>query len=128
MAIQVTGYAAVAAVIVAGHDGLPVVLAVLLAGFGQGIAYPRLFNTTLGDVAPHQAGVAAGVLTSALQIGAAISVAAIGGLFFTVLDGGTGRDAYAHAFGVAQAATSAALVIAMLLSVPRPRSTRKRSV
>ena len=50
---------------------------VLVAGFGQGIAYPRLFNTTLGDVAPHQAGVAAGVLTSALQIGAAISVAAV---------------------------------------------------
>ena len=119
MAIQIVGYAAVAAVIVAGYDSWPVVLAVLLAGFGQGIAYPRLFNTTLGDVAPHQAGVAAGVLTSALQIGAAISVAGIGSLFFAVLDGGSGRDAYAHAFGVAQAATTAALVIAMLLSIPR---------
>ena len=32
----------------------------LIAGFGQGIAYPRLFNTALGDVPPHQAGVAAG--------------------------------------------------------------------
>ena len=69
MAIQVVGYAGVAVVIVAGYDGWPVVVTVLLAGFGQGIAYPRLFNTTLGDVAPHQAGVAAGVLTSALQIG-----------------------------------------------------------
>ena len=119
MAIQVAGYAGVAAVIVAGYDGWPVVLAVLLAGFGQGIAYPRLFNTTLGDVTPHQAGVAAGVLTSALQIGAAISVAGIGSLFFAVLDGGSGRDAYAHAFGIAQAGTTATLVIAMLLSVPR---------
>ena len=119
MAIQVAGYAGVAAVIVAGYDGWPVVLAVLLAGFGQGIAYPRLFNTTLGDVPPHQAGVAAGVLASALQIGAAISVAGIGSLFFAVLDGGSGRDAYAHAFGIAQAATTAALVIAKLLSVPR---------
>ena len=45
-----------------------VVLSVLLAGFGQGIAYPRLFNTALGDVAPHQAGVASGVLTSALAV------------------------------------------------------------
>ena len=73
-----------------GLDGWPVVLTVLLAGFGQGIAYPRLFNTALGDVAPHQAGVAAGVLTSALQIGAAISVAGIGSLFFAVLGGGSG--------------------------------------
>ena len=125
MAIQVTGYAAVAAVIVLGFDGWPVVLTVLLAGFGQGIAYPRLFNTALGDVPPHQAGVAAGVLTSALQIGAAISVAGIGSLFFAVLGHGGGRDAYAHAFGVAQAATSAALAVAMLLSVPRKRFTRR---
>jgi MFS family permease len=119
MAIQVVGYAGVAAVIAAGYDEWPVVLTVLLAGFGQGIAYPRLFNTTLGDVAPHQAGVAAGVLSSALQIGAAISVAAVGSLFFAVLGEATGRDAYAHAFGVAQAATSAALLIALLLSIRR---------
>jgi MFS family permease len=119
MAIQVAGYAGVAAVIAAGYDEWPVVLTVLLAGFGQGIAYPRLFNTTLGNVAPHQAGVAAGVLSSALQIGAAISVAAVGSLFFAVLGEGTGRDAYADAFGVAQSATSAALLIALLLSIPR---------
>jgi len=90
--------------IVAGFDGWPVVLTVLLAGFGQGIAYPWLFNTTLGDVAPHQAGVAVGVLTSALQIGAAI-----GSLFFGVLGHGFGRDAYAHAFGIGQMATTGAL-------------------
>lgn len=125
MAIQVAGYAGIAAVIVAGHDGWPVVLAVLVAGFGQGIAYPRLFNTTLGDVAPQQAGVAAGVLTSTLQIGAAVSVAGIGSLFFAVLGEGTGRDAYAIAFGVAQASVSFALLLATLLSIPRrPRPGR----
>jgi MFS family permease len=131
MVIQVAGYAGVAAVIAAGDDGWPVMATVLLAGFGQGIAYPRLFNTTLGDVAPHQAGVAAGVLSSALQIGAAISVAGIGSLFFAVLGQGTGRDAYGHAFAVAQAATSAALLVAMLLSVPRRPATvpfRRRTI
>jgi hypothetical protein len=70
-------------------------------------------------VAPHQAGVAAGVLTSALQIGAAVSVAAIGSLFFAVLGQQVGRAAYAHAFAIAQAATTTALLVAMLLSVPR---------
>ena len=126
MVIQVIGYAGIAAVIAAGQDGWPVVLTVLIAGFGQGIAYPRLFNTALGDVPPHQAGVAAGVLSSALQIGAAISVAGIGSLFFAVLGQGVGRDAYAHAFAIAQAAVSAALLIAMLLSVPRGRARRSR--
>jgi EmrB/QacA subfamily drug resistance transporter len=125
MVIQVAGYAGVAAVVAAGDDGWPVVLTVLIAGFGQGIAYPRLFNTALGDVAPHQAGVAAGVLTSALQIGAAISVVAIGSLFFAVLGNGVGRDAYGYAFGIAQTATSAALLIAMLLTIPR--ATRRRT-
>ena len=47
-------------------------------------------------------------------------------MFFVVLGDGTGRDAYAHAFGVAQAATSAALAIAMVLSVPRRRMVRSR--
>ena len=88
----------------------------------------RLFNTALGDVAPHHAGVAAGVLTSALQIGAAISVVAIGSLFFAVLGNDVGRDAYGRAFGIAQAATSTALLIAMLLSIPRGPSSRSRQL
>ena len=125
MLIQVAGYASVAVVIVLGYDEWPVTLTVFLAGFGQGIAYPRLFNTALGEVPPQQAGVAAGVLTSALQIGAALSVAAIGSLFFAVLGHRVGRDPYAHAFGVAQAATSIALGIAMLLSIPGKGSTRR---
>ena len=128
MAIQVAGYGGVSAVIAAGYDDWPVVLTVLLAGFGQGIAYPRLFNMALGDVAPHQAGVASGVLSSALQIGAAVAVVVIGGLFFSLLGDGTGRDAYAHAFAVAQAATTFALMVAMLLSIPglfhKKRTTR----
>ncbi len=124
MSIQVAGYAATAIAVTLGLDDWPVVLTVLIAGFGQGIALPRLFNAALGDVPPHQAGVAAGVINSALQIGAAIAVAAIGGLFFSVLGSGTGRAAYAHAFGIAQAATSLALLASMLLSIPARRSTR----
>ena len=80
---------------------------------------PTRFNTALGDVSPHQAGVAAGVLNSALQTGAAISMAANGSLFFAVLDTGFGRAAYAHAFAIAQTATTTALLVAMLLSIPR---------
>ena len=64
---------------------------VFIAGFGQGIAMPRLFNTVLQDVPPRQGGLAAGVMNSMLQIGAAISVAAIGTLFFAVLGGGPAR-------------------------------------
>ncbi len=116
LAIEVAGYAATAAAVAlqAAHELL--VGTVFIAGFGQGIAMPRLFNTVLQDVPPRQGGLAAGVMNSMLQIGAAISVAAIGTLFFAVLGGGTGPAAYAHAFGIAMIAVVAALAGAAVLS------------
>jgi MFS family permease len=124
MAIQVTFYAVVGALVALGIDGLALTVAVFLAGLGQGVAFPRLFATVLGDVPPGQAGVAAGITNSALQIGAAVSVAAIGSLFFLVLGGRTGERAYAQAFAVAQWAATAGLFVAMLLAIPPRRRGR----
>jgi MFS family permease len=121
MGIQVTFYTLVGLLVALGIDGLPLSAAVFLAGLGQGVAFPRLFATVLGDVPPAQGGVAAGITNSALQIGAAISVAAIGSLFFMVLDGGTGERAYAHAFSVAQWTATAGLFLAMLIAIPPRR-------
>jgi hypothetical protein len=42
-------------------------------------------------------------------------------LFFAVLGAVSGRDAYAHAFGIAQLAATGVLFAAMLLSIPRRR-------
>jgi sugar phosphate permease len=92
---------------------------VFLAGFGQGVAFPRLFATVLADVPAPQAGVAAGITNSALQVGAAVSVAAIGSLFFVILDGGAGERAYAHAFSIAQWTLTLGLLLAMLIAWPR---------
>ena len=57
-------------------------------------------------------------------MGAATSAAAIGSLFFTVLDGQGTERAYAHAFAVAQWTLTAALGIAMLLAIPVARKRR----
>ncbi len=119
MSLQVAAYVAVGGLVAAGASGPVLSLAVLLAGTGQGIAFPRLFATVLGDVPAEQAGVAAGIASAAMQVGAAVSVAAIGSLFFSVLGAGTGERAWAHAFAVAQWTVSLALFIAMLLAVPR---------
>ncbi|HEY5300892.1 MAG TPA: MFS transporter, partial [Acetobacteraceae bacterium] len=81
MSIEVVGYAAIAVAVTTRAEGWVLPATILLAGFGQGIAMPRLFNVALEDVPPAQGGVAAGVVNSMLQIGAAISVAAIGSLF-----------------------------------------------
>ncbi len=127
MAIQVTFYTAVGALVWIGTGGWTLTVAVFLAGFGQGIAFPRLFNTVLGDVPPHQAGLAAGILNSALQVGASISAAGVGSLFFSVLAGGTGERAYAHAFAIAQWTLTGALVVAALIAIP-PRCQRPRTL
>jgi MFS family permease len=121
MSIQVAGYAAIGVLVVWGAGGGVLMAAVLLAGFGQGIAFPRLYNTVLGEVPPHQAGLAAGIVNSALQVGASVSAAAIGSLFFSMLGEGHGEGVYAHAFGIAQATLTAALFGAMLIAIPRRR-------
>jgi hypothetical protein len=70
LTIEVNGNA-LTAVAVIGR--LPLIATVLLAGFGQGVAMPRLFTAALA--AARDGGLAAGVVSSALRIGAAISVA-----------------------------------------------------
>ena len=121
MAIQVSFYTVVGLLVAFGITGWPLTVAVFFAGLGQGVAFPRLFATVLGDVPAAQGGVAAGITNSAMQIGAAISVAAIGSLFFTVLDGRTGERAYAHAFSIAQWAATAGFFLAMLIARPPRR-------
>jgi MFS family permease len=124
MGIQVTFYTLVGVLVAFGVGGVALTAAVFLAGFGQGVAFPRLFATVMGDVPPAQGGVAAGITNSAMQIGAAVSVAAIGSLFFMVLGNGTGERAYAHAFSLAQWAATGGLFVAMLLAIP----SRRRAV
>jgi hypothetical protein len=63
-----------------------------------------------------------------LQVGGAVSAAAIGSLFFSVLGSGTGERAYAHAFAIAQWATSGALFAAMLIAIPRRPARRPAAV
>ena len=121
MGIQVTGYAAVAALVAWGADEPPLLSAVFIAGFGQGIAFPRLYNTVLGQVPAHQAGLAAGIVNSALQVGASVSAAAIGSLFFTLLGSAQGERDYGFAFAMAQMTLTAALFAAMLIAIPRRR-------
>lgn len=122
MSIQVTFYALVGVFVFLGWTAWELSLVVFLAGFGQGIAFPRLFNTVLAEVPAHQAGVAAGITNSALQMGAASSAAAIGSLFFAVLEGSAGGErGYALAFAVAQWTLTTALAIAMLIAIPPRR-------
>jgi MFS family permease len=128
MAIQVTGYGGVAVLVALGSGEMALLAAVFVAGFGQGIAFPRLYNVVLGDVPPAQAGLAAGIVNSALQVGSAVSAAAIGSLFFTLLGNAQGERDYGFAFAIAQGTLTVALFAAMLIAIPGRREAAVQSV
>jgi sugar phosphate permease len=87
-------------------------LAVLLffIGFGQGLGLPTLMRMITGRVAPAYSGMIAGIASSTLQVSTALSVALIGGIFYTVLGGRHDPAAIGHAF------VAAALCIACCLA------------
>ena len=87
-----------------------------LIGLGQGIALPALVRLNVDQVDARRAGLAAGLVNATLQISAAVSTAAIGGLFFALSSRGTGPDAVKGAFPVASLAIAAGLALAALLS------------
>jgi EmrB/QacA subfamily drug resistance transporter len=58
----------------------------LLYGIGQGLVMPTLVTTVLSGVHGHDAGSAAGVLTTVQQVALSIGVAVIVSVFYAVLD------------------------------------------
>lgn len=70
-------------------DGLPtialIVAAVCLTGFGNGLVLPTLIGVALSDVPPMKAGVGSGIVTAAQQFAAAVGVALIGTLYFSLV-------------------------------------------
>ncbi|MEO7715042.1 MAG: MFS transporter [Capsulimonas sp.] len=80
------------------RPGIIFYASLLCAGMGQGFVLPSVVRTVLSSVDADQAGLASGVVTSTLQIGSAVGVAALGGVFFSVLGNHTGPAAYGGAF------------------------------
>jgi len=117
MAVQILAYGGVGLCAATQTGGAPLFLALFVGGFSQGVAMPEMINFILGDVPAKDTGFAAGAMNSTLQIGSAISVAAIGSLFFTMLGNGTGAAAYGHALGIAMAAICVVLTGALLLGL-----------
>ncbi len=96
-----------------------------LIGLGQGVALPALVRLNVDQVDARWAGLAAGLVNATLQISAAVSTAAIGGLFFSLSSHGAGPGAVKAAFSVALLAIGVALGLAAVLSrTPRSGAAR----
>ena len=117
--VQVLGFGSVALAVMgplAGYLGA----ALVVAGVGFGIVMPSVIKAVIGGIDPRHAGLASGIVISTFQIGAALGVAVIGGVFFSVLGSGQGLAAHAHAFGVALGCNVALLAVGGVLSLWLP--------
>ena len=126
MGLEAVGFVGLVWAIVATPTGVspaPVPLAAILfvIGFGQGLALPTLMRMVTGRVAPAFSGMIAGVASSTLQVGTALSVAVIGGIFYTVLGARTDPAAITQAFIVAILCIAACLAVGAGLSLTLAR-------
>ena len=103
-----------------------IVIVTAVGSLGNGAVLPALIGVPLTDVAPHQAGAGAGVLTTAQQFASSAGVAVIGTIFFAIAGRAhpaSGRYATAMTAAVG---TDVALVLAVLatLVITAARSRR----
>ncbi|WP_431910581.1 MFS transporter [Nonomuraea jabiensis] len=78
-----------ALMVVGAGLGLPyIMVALMLVGSGNGLVLPQLIGAALVEVAPHQAGIGSGILSTAQQFAGAGGVAVIGAVFFAAAEGG----------------------------------------
>jgi len=122
-ALQVLGFAIV--MLAVSHmlpGGLKIGLA--CAGLGFGTVMPSVIKAVIGGIDPRHAGLASGVAISALQIGASLGVAIIGGVFYSALGARLDLETYAHAFTLALGCNVALLALGGVLSLWLPGEKR----
>jgi len=100
-------------------DPVAVTIGIALAAAGTGVLFVAASATALGSVAPEEAGVASGVLSTFHEFGASTGAAVMSSVAAASLLG-TSHDGYIAALLVAAAA---ALVAAVLAAVIIPRAT-----
>jgi EmrB/QacA subfamily drug resistance transporter len=118
-ALQVFGFGAVILAVTGVLAGY-LEAGLACAGLGFGIVMPSIIKVVIGDIERRHAGLAAGIVISTFQIGAALGVAIIGGVFYGTLGAGQDVDSHAHAFALALGCNVVLLAFAGILSLWLP--------
>jgi EmrB/QacA subfamily drug resistance transporter len=98
---------AIATALVAAHFPVGVIPpwmlmgpAVMFIGLGMGTSIPTMMRAIVERVEPRHAGLVSGVVNSTLQVSAAVGIAILGGLFYTVAGPQIGPASVTHAFSI----------------------------
>ncbi|MBS7457162.1 MFS transporter [Coralloluteibacterium stylophorae] len=126
MVLEVLGLVMAATLVGAGAPSW-LALPLFAIGAGQGIALPALVRSSVDHVDARWAGLASGLVNATLQIGAAIWVAMIGGVFFAIAPDGAGAHDVRLGFAAASLAIAAALAVAAALGGKRRPSAAGRA-
>ncbi|WP_035720580.1 MFS transporter [Bradyrhizobium sp. ARR65] len=121
--VQVVGFGTVILSVLGATPGY-LEVALLVAGLGYGIVVPSVIKAVVGGIDQRHAGLASGVVISTFQIGAALGVAIVGGVFFGRLGTEPDLAAYAHSFAVALGCNVGLLVLGSVLSLWLPDPKR----
>ncbi len=103
--------------------GVTLIVTMAVMNSGMGIAVPTLIHLAVRDVPSSEAGTAAGMFSTAQQVGNGLGIAILGTVFFSVLGSGSGPLAYGHALSVAMGVQVALVLLsaALLLRAARRR-------
>lgn len=131
MMLEVVG-CVLLAVLVADAPGqspatAPLIVAVGLIGFGQGWALPTLVRSVIDRAPTTGSGMIAGITNSALQISAALGVAVMGGVFFSLAGSTPTPTSMARALVAAMLCIAASLTISAIFAVAASRSSMRIS-
>ncbi|MFB9262628.1 MFS transporter [Bradyrhizobium erythrophlei] len=121
--LQVVGFGGMM-LVVGGVIPRGLEIGLVCAGLGFGTVMPSVIKAVIGSLDPRYAGLASGMMISTFQIGAALGVAVIGGVFYGLLGPRPDTEAYAHAFTIALGCNVALLALAGGLSLWLSRATR----
>ncbi|MFB4304825.1 MFS transporter [Actinomadura sp. GTD37] len=98
-----------------------VVVGTAVAGAGTGAMFVVASATALGQVAPHEAGIASGIVSTFHEFGASIGAAVISSVAAVSLTGDT-LDGFTDGFVLAAVAAAVAALAAAALTPPRGRA------
>ncbi|MGY0039264.1 MFS transporter [Pedobacter sp. NJ-S-72] len=118
LGLLVTGYGLVIlSVILYNTPGLLLYAGLMIAGMGHGIVLPALVRITLAPVSTEKAGMAAGIISTAIQMGSAIGVAIIGTIFFSLLNIDPADHTFKTAFAISIGCLLCIFIIAFFLTI-----------
>jgi EmrB/QacA subfamily drug resistance transporter len=107
--------------------GLPLIATMALLNAGMGLAVPTLVHLAVRDVPSADAGTAAGMYSTAQQVGNGLAVAIIGTVFFAALGSQNGATAYGNAFSLAMLVQLALVLASATLLIRAAASARRAS-